>query len=154
MGPLCLLLLPLLLLFAGLMCLLLGLVSSSLPSTMAVLVMLSVTCQQSAGLSFGVVPFVSKRSTGLVAGFVGAGGNVGELNSAQDAPSLPSTLGFGYVMHFMLLLRPAEHCCKRQHIQLSVHCLSAAWLLVTCQWHTYHLTDNDCTMSADDFVCA
>lgn len=68
---------------AGLMCLLLGLVSSSLPSTMAVLVMLSVTCQQSAGLSFGVVPFVSKRSTGLVAGFVGAGGNVGaSLNQA------------------------------------------------------------------------
>jgi hypothetical protein len=64
---------------AGLMCMVLGLVSNSLPATMAVLVMLSVTCQQSAGLSFGVVPFVSKRSTGLVAGFVGAGGNVGEL---------------------------------------------------------------------------
>jgi NNP family nitrate/nitrite transporter-like MFS transporter len=47
---------------------------------MAVLVLLSVTCQQSAGLSFGVVPFVSKRSTGLVSGFVGAGGNVGELS--------------------------------------------------------------------------
>jgi NNP family nitrate/nitrite transporter-like MFS transporter len=46
---------------------------------MAVLVLLSVTCQQSAGLSFGVVPFVSKRSTGLVSGFVGAGGNVGEF---------------------------------------------------------------------------
>ncbi|KAF6264928.1 major facilitator superfamily domain-containing protein [Scenedesmus sp. NREL 46B-D3] len=68
---------------AGLMCMLLGLVSRSLPATMAVLVMLSFTCQQSAGLSFGVVPFVSKRSTGLVAGFVGAGGNVGaSLNQA------------------------------------------------------------------------
>ena len=31
----------------------------------------------SCGLSFGVVPFVSKRSTGLVSGFTGAGGNAG-----------------------------------------------------------------------------
>jgi nitrate/nitrite transporter NarK len=44
---------------------------------MAVLVVFSIFCQQSAGLSFGIVPFVSKRSTGLVSGFVGSGGNVG-----------------------------------------------------------------------------
>jgi nitrate/nitrite transporter NarK len=44
---------------------------------MAVLVVFSIFCQQSCGLSFGIVPFVSKRSTGLVSGFVGSGGNVG-----------------------------------------------------------------------------
>jgi NNP family nitrate/nitrite transporter-like MFS transporter len=62
---------------SGLFCLLLGTVSSSLGATMAILIIFSIFCQQSCGLSFGVVPFVSKRSTGLVSGFVGAGGNAG-----------------------------------------------------------------------------
>lgn len=61
----------------GVFCLLMGLTSKSLGATMAILVIFSVFCQQSCGLSFGVVPFVSKRSTGLVSGFVGSGGNVG-----------------------------------------------------------------------------
>lgn len=61
----------------GLFCLLMGLTSNSLGATMAILVIFSIFCQQSCGLSFGVVPFVSKRSTGLVSGFVGSGGNVG-----------------------------------------------------------------------------
>jgi NNP family nitrate/nitrite transporter-like MFS transporter len=58
-------------------CLLMGLTSKSLGATMAILVIFSIFCQQSCGLSFGIVPFVSKRSTGLVSGFVGSGGNVG-----------------------------------------------------------------------------
>ena len=61
----------------GIFCLVMGLMSHSLAATMAVLVVFSLFCQQSCGLSFGVVPFVSKRSTGLVSGFVGSGGNVG-----------------------------------------------------------------------------
>lgn len=61
----------------GLFCLLMGLTSNSLGATMAILVIFSIFCQQSCGLSFGVVPFISKRSTGLVSGFVGSGGNVG-----------------------------------------------------------------------------
>lgn len=130
----------------GVCCVLLGLSSHSLPVTMAVLIIFSIFCQQSCGLSFGVVvrallwrgredrggqgerererraplcicaaagaaaassrrqppacisnsaltphqshhtrhithhnaqPFVSKRATGLVSGFVGAGGNMG-----------------------------------------------------------------------------
>ena len=68
---------------AGLFCMVLGLVSNSLPATMGIMICLSIFCQQSAGLSFGVVPFVSKRSTGLVSGLVGAGGNAGAaLNQA------------------------------------------------------------------------
>jgi hypothetical protein len=63
----------------GVFCLLLGVpfVYSSLAATMVVLVIFSIWCQQACGLSCGVVPFVSKRSTGLVYGMVGAGGNTG-----------------------------------------------------------------------------
>ncbi|KAI8469948.1 MAG: high affinity nitrate transporter [Monoraphidium minutum] len=62
---------------AAVFCIVLGLVSHSLAATMGVLIIFSIFCQQSCGLSFGVVPFVSKRSTGLVSGMVGAGGNAG-----------------------------------------------------------------------------
>eukprot|EP00878_Enallax_costatus_P038944 GHUV01044445.1.p1 GENE.GHUV01044445.1~~GHUV01044445.1.p1 ORF type:complete len:470 (+),score=58.19 GHUV01044445.1:180-1589(+) len=63
----------------GVFCLLLGTtaVYSSLTVTMIVLVIFSIWCQQACGLSCGVVPFISKRSTGLVYGMVGAGGNTG-----------------------------------------------------------------------------
>jgi hypothetical protein len=63
----------------GVFCMLLGItpVYSSLTATMIVLVIFSIWCQQACGLSCGVVPFVSKRSTGLVYGMVGAGGNTG-----------------------------------------------------------------------------
>jgi len=63
----------------GIFCMLLGItpVYSSLAITMVILVIFSIWCQQACGLSCGVAPFVSKRSTGLVYGFVGAGGNTG-----------------------------------------------------------------------------
>ncbi|WIA11705.1 hypothetical protein OEZ85_011801 [Tetradesmus obliquus] len=63
----------------GVFCLLLGItpVYNSLLATMVILVIFSVWCQQACGLSCGVVPFISKRSTGLVYGLVGAGGNTG-----------------------------------------------------------------------------
>jgi len=63
----------------GVFCMLLGVpfVYNSLAATMVVLVIFSIWCQQACGLSCGVVPFISKRSTGLVYGMVGAGGNTG-----------------------------------------------------------------------------
>lgn len=61
----------------GIFCVVLGLVSNSLAVTMVIVIVFSIFCQMSCGLSFGIVPFVSKRSTGLVSGFVGAGGNAG-----------------------------------------------------------------------------
>lgn len=61
----------------GILCGALYFTSHSLGATMAVIVIFSIACQMSCGLSFGVAPFVSKRSTGLVSGFTGAGGNVG-----------------------------------------------------------------------------
>jgi NNP family nitrate/nitrite transporter-like MFS transporter len=56
-------------------------------------VIFSIWCQQSCGLSFGVVPFVSKRSTGLVYGLVGAGGNAGAaVTQASESYALIHTV--------------------------------------------------------------
>ena len=43
------------------------------------LVVFSIFCQAACGAVFGVVPFVSKRSVGLVTGVVASGGNIGAL---------------------------------------------------------------------------
>lgn len=42
-------------------------------------VFFSLLVQSSEGATYGVVPFVSKRSLGVVSGFVGAGGNAGSV---------------------------------------------------------------------------
>ncbi|WIA38039.1 hypothetical protein OEZ86_001410 [Tetradesmus obliquus] len=82
----------------GLFCLLLGLTSGSLGATMAILVIFSIFCQQSCGLSFGIVPFISKRSTGLVSGFVGSGGNVGgAVTQALFFTYLPISTAQGFL---------------------------------------------------------
>lgn len=62
----------------GVFCLLLGKVDS-LASSIVLLLMFSFFCQAACGLSFGVVPFVSRRSLGLISGMTGAGGNVGAV---------------------------------------------------------------------------
>ena len=43
--------------------------------------------QGAAGALFSVVPFVSKRSLGLVCGFVGAGGNTGSAITQVRVPT-------------------------------------------------------------------
>ncbi|KAF3540358.1 hypothetical protein F2Q69_00018813 [Brassica cretica] len=63
---------------AGLLCLLLGRVNS-LWGSIAVMWVFSVFVQAASGLIFGVVPFVSTRSLGVVAGMTGSGGTVGAV---------------------------------------------------------------------------
>lgn len=81
------------------------------------LVIFSIWCQQSCGLSFGVVPFVSKRSTGLVYGLVGAGGNAGaavtqasELNLFCLAGTPRSVLVFVCWLALLLLTANNSLC--------------------------------------------
>ncbi|KAJ8775120.1 hypothetical protein K2173_020124 [Erythroxylum novogranatense] len=63
---------------AGLLCVLLGRVKS-LWSSIALMCAFSVFVQAASGLTFGVVPFVSKRSLGVIAGMTGSGGTVGAV---------------------------------------------------------------------------
>ena len=67
----------------GLMCIFMGLANSSLAGTIVVMILFSLFVQSSEGASFGVVPFVSKRSLGVVSGLVGAGGNAGSVITQQ-----------------------------------------------------------------------
>ncbi|XP_074272352.1 high affinity nitrate transporter 2.5-like [Silene latifolia] len=62
----------------GLLCILLGRVSS-LSASVAVMVVFSMFVQAACGLTFGVVPFISRRSLGVISGMTGAGGNVGAV---------------------------------------------------------------------------
>lgn len=62
----------------GVLCILLGKVGS-LGVSVAVMLVFSVFVQAACGLTFGVVPFVSRRSLGIISGMTGAGGNVGAV---------------------------------------------------------------------------
>ncbi|XP_027153418.1 high affinity nitrate transporter 2.5-like [Coffea eugenioides] len=62
----------------GLLCVLLGKVGS-LGASVAVMLVFSIFCQAACGLTFGVVPFVSRRSLGIISGMTGGGGNVGAV---------------------------------------------------------------------------
>ncbi|EEF37683.1 high affinity nitrate transporter 2.7 [Ricinus communis] len=63
---------------AGILCVILGRVSS-LWTSVAVMCLFSVFVQAASGLTFGVVPFVSKRSLGVISGMTGSGGTVGAV---------------------------------------------------------------------------
>ncbi|CAI0430745.1 unnamed protein product [Linum tenue] len=52
---------------------------NSLGGSIVVMILFSFFCQAACGLTFGVVPFVSKRSLGLISGMTGGGGNVGAV---------------------------------------------------------------------------
>ncbi|XP_010044590.2 high affinity nitrate transporter 2.5 isoform X2 [Eucalyptus grandis] len=62
----------------GVLCVVLGRVGS-LGASIGVMIAFSIFCQAACGLTFGVVPFVSRRSLGLINGMTGAGGNVGAV---------------------------------------------------------------------------
>ncbi|KZV25489.1 high affinity nitrate transporter 2.5-like [Dorcoceras hygrometricum] len=62
----------------GIFCIFLGKVGS-LGLSVAIMLIFSVFVQAACGLTFGVVPFVSRRSLGIVSGMTGGGGNVGAV---------------------------------------------------------------------------
>ncbi|KAL4384098.1 hypothetical protein GQ457_15G003480 [Hibiscus cannabinus] len=62
----------------GVFCIILGQVGS-LSASVAVMIIFSFFVQAACGLTFGVVPFVSRRSLGVISGMTGGGGNVGAV---------------------------------------------------------------------------
>ncbi|KAL8111774.1 high affinity nitrate transporter 2.5-like [Apium graveolens] len=64
--------------FGGLLCVLLGRLGS-LSASVTVMLVFSVFVQAACGLTYGVVPFVSRRSLGVISGLIGGGGNVGAV---------------------------------------------------------------------------
>jgi NNP family nitrate/nitrite transporter-like MFS transporter len=59
------------------MCCVMGVVQNSLSHTIGVVIVFSAFIEAACGATYGVVPFVSQRSLGIVCGMVGAGGNAG-----------------------------------------------------------------------------
>lgn len=62
----------------GVLCVVLGRMGS-LSSSIAVMLLFSFFVQAACGLTFGVVPFISRRALGLISGMTGGGGNVGAV---------------------------------------------------------------------------
>lgn len=62
----------------GVLCIVLGLVGQ-LGSSIIVMLLFSFFMEAACGATFGIVPFVSRRSLGVISGATGAGGSVGSV---------------------------------------------------------------------------
>lgn len=91
--------------FGGLCSIFLYLSRRSLPTTIVVVVLWSVFVPMACGATFGIVPFVSRRSLGVVSGLVGSGGNVGAaITQAIFFTSSSLTIAEGWLWMGVMVL--------------------------------------------------
>ena len=75
--------------------------ATSLSSTLVWLMIFASTGQMAMGTLFGLVPYLDRRSTGTIAGIVGAGGNVGGVALAHVFSQVASeTTGFAVMASY------------------------------------------------------
>ncbi|KAL2920883.1 High affinity nitrate transporter 2.5, partial [Bienertia sinuspersici] len=67
---------------SSVLCIILGRLNT-LSASIAVMIVFSVFVQAAQGLTFGIVPFISRRSSGVVSGMTRAGGNVASIYFPQ-----------------------------------------------------------------------
>ncbi|EFJ32293.1 hypothetical protein SELMODRAFT_168278 [Selaginella moellendorffii] len=98
------------------LCIVLGLVGSLGPS-IGVMILFSLFLQGACGCTFGIIPFVSHRSLGVISGLTGAGGNVGAVltqlifftsnqYSTQKGISLMGVMSLACTMPVLLVYFP------------------------------------------------
>ena len=71
--------------------------SGTAPAVVALLFCFSVCVQAAEGLSFGIVPYISRPALGVVSGMVGAGGNAGALFAGKAVIAPSGTLDGGFI---------------------------------------------------------
>ena len=75
---------------AGVFTVLIGVTHESFPACMCMMILSGIFLEAGCGATYGVVPFVSRRSTGIVCGLVSAGGACGGvINQALFSSTLP-----------------------------------------------------------------
>ncbi len=116
--------------FEGLALMLFAQIGLLVPAVIAMIVF-SLFVQMAEGATYGIVPFVNKKHLGMVAGIVGAGGNVGavmagflfrseSLSLQQGLFYLGCAVTFGSVAALCVRFAPEQQANEMQELELAL----------------------------------